>query len=77
MRALSRGIEGYVIVEYTVTETGTVEDVTVVASEPEGVFDESAVAAAAQFEYRPRIVDGQPVRVPGVRNRFQFTMTQE
>lgn len=71
-RALARGIEGYVVVEFTVTRTGSVRDVHVVESKPPGVFDRVAVEAARKFRYKPRVVDGQPIDVPGVRNRITF-----
>ncbi len=71
-RALSRGIEGYVIVEFTVTKLGNTKDVRVVESKPSGVFDKAAVAAASKFKYKPRVVDGQAIEVPGVQNQLTF-----
>lgn len=71
-RALSRGIEGYVIVEFTVTKQGTTKDIRVVEADPQGVFDRAAVQAAAKFKYKPRVVDGQPIEVPGVQNKITF-----
>jgi protein TonB len=59
--AFRQGIEGWVEVEYTVGERGTTGDVTVIAAEPRGVFDDAAIAAVASWRYRPRIVNGQPV----------------
>ncbi len=71
-RALSRGIEGYVIVEFTVTKTGGVRDAYVVEADPENVFDRAATRAALKFKYKPRMVDGQPVELPGVQNMITF-----
>jgi protein TonB len=71
-RALSRGIEGYVIVEFTVTKTGSVRDAYVVEADPQNVFDRAATRAALKFKYKPRMVDGQPVEVPGVQNMITF-----
>ena len=70
--ALSRGIEGYVIVKFTVTKQGTTKDIKVVQSKPPGVFDRAAVQAAAKFKYKPRVVDGSPIEVPGVENKITF-----
>lgn len=72
-RAAQRGLEGYVIVEFTVTRTGTTRDISVVESS-NSVFDRAAVDAAAKFKYRPRVIDGEPVEVPGVRNRITFVL---
>ena len=71
-RALSRGIEGYVIVEFTVTKQGTTKDHRVVEAKPPGVFDRAALQAAAKFKYKPRVVDGEPIEVPGVQNKITF-----
>ena len=40
-RALSRGIEGWVLLEFTVTRARTVTDVRVLESEPPGFFRQS------------------------------------
>lgn len=71
-RALSRGIEGYVIVMFTVTRQGTTRDHVIVESKPRGIFDRAALRAATKFKYKPRIVDGQPIEVPGVKNKITF-----
>ncbi len=71
-RALSRGIEGYVIVEFTVTKQGTVRDPKVIKAEPESLFDRAAMDAALKFKYKPRVVNGEAVEVAGVQNKISF-----
>lgn len=71
-RALTRGIEGYVIVQFTVTKLGTTKDVIVVEGKPSGMFDRAALQAAAKFKYKPRIIDGIAIEVPGVQNKITF-----
>ncbi|MGB3622133.1 MAG: TonB family protein [Ketobacter sp.] len=73
-RALSRGIEGYVILEFTVTKNGSVKDPVVVEANPTGIFDSAAINAALKFKYKPRIVDGVPVDVAGVQNQLTFQL---
>ena len=75
-RALSRGIEGYVIVEFTVTKQGTTKDIVVVEAEPTGIFDSAATQAAAKFKYKPRVVDGEAIEVPGVQNKITFKIEE-
>ena len=70
-RALARGIEGYVDMEFTVTTTGTVINPIVIFS-TSGLFNRAAERAVLKFKYKPRVVDGQPVEVPGVRTRITF-----
>lgn len=73
-RALSRGIEGYVVLEYTVTTTGTVRDVTVVDAKPSGIFDRAAIKSASRYKYKPRVENGQAIEVPGVRTKINFVL---
>ena len=56
--ALIGGIEGWVELEFTVTETGAVADAVVIASHPNRVFDRAALRAIYRWKYKPRIVDG-------------------
>ncbi|MBC3764813.1 energy transducer TonB [Neptunicella marina] len=73
-RALQRGIEGYVIVEFTVTKAGTVKDPIVIEANPEGMFEQAAIDAALKFKYKPRVVNGEETAVSGVQNRITFKM---
>ena len=73
-RAIDRGIEGYVIVEFTVTKTGAVRDPKVVEYEPSTIFNKAALAAALKFKYKPRIVNGEPIEVRGVLNKITFQL---
>ncbi len=73
-RAQSRGIEGYVIVEFTVTKQGTVRDPVVVKAEPQGLFDRAALDAVLKFKYKPRVINGEPAAVSGVQNRITFEL---
>ena len=76
-RALARGIEGHVIVEFVVTETGSVRDPVVIEAQPPGIFDRAALTAALKFKYKPKMVDGQPVAVSGVQNIIRFQLEDE
>ena len=72
-RAQTRGIEGHCTVQYTVTRQGTVRDVVVVENDcTSSLFERASVQAALKFKYKPRVIDGQAVEVPGVQNRFTY-----
>ena len=73
----SRGLEGYVLIEFTVTRTGAVANPVVIRSEPPNVFDRAALAAVLKFKYKPRVVDGEPIDVPGVQNMIRFELADE
>jgi periplasmic protein TonB len=72
-RAAERGLEGYALLEFTVTPQGTVRDPVVVESS-NSIFDRPAMDAVMRFRYRPRVIDGEPVEVPGVRFRITFQL---
>ena len=59
MRAARRKIEGWVKVEFTITETGTVKDALVVESQPGDIFNSSALDAIRKWKFKPKIIDGE------------------
>ncbi len=75
-RAQTRGITGYCIVEYTVTKSGSIRDPEPVDCQPQGVFESASVKASLKFKYKPRVVDGEPIEVAGVQNKFTYELEQ-
>ncbi|AOS95937.1 transport protein TonB [Microbulbifer aggregans] len=80
-RALQRGIEGYAIVEYTVTKNGSVRDARVVEAftsdgRPTTIFNSAAIKSALKYKYKPRVVDGEPIEVPGVKTKISFNLAK-
>jgi protein TonB len=71
--ALVKGIEGWVIVEFTIEPDGTVSDPRVVDSNPRRIFDRNAIRAIYKWKFKPRIVDGQPVARRATQ-RLDFTL---
>lgn len=74
-RALSRGLEGFVDMSFTVTATGTVKDPIVLQS-TSSLFERAATRAVLKFKYKPRVVDGVAVAVPGVKTRITFELEE-
>lgn len=72
--AVSARLEGYALLEFTVTVQGKVVDVIVIDQDPPGVFGDAAIDAVSGFRYVPRIVDGKAVDVSGVRYRIEFAL---
>ncbi len=64
--ALINGISGYVRVSFMVMEDGSVEPgtVKVIEAKPPRLFDSAAQRAVARWKFKPRIVDGRPVKRP-------------
>lgn len=76
-RALSRGIEGYCVVQYVVTRNGTIRDPFVVEDQcTSSLFHRASIQAALKFKYKPRVMDGQAVEVPGVQNKFTYEIQE-
>lgn len=73
-RAAQKGIEGYVVVEFTVTSLGTVVDPKVIEADPPNIFNREALAAVKKFKYKPKVQDGKPMEVTGVRNIIRFEL---
>ena len=74
-RAQQRGVEGYCTVQYTVTTLGTTADPSIVDCSS-SLFERASLAASLKFKYKPRVVDGEPISVPGVQNRFTYVLDQ-
>jgi len=72
-RALGRGLEGSVILEYTINAEGRAVDIKVVDTS-NTIFDSAAIQAAEQFVYEPSInLDtGLPIDTPGVKHAISF-----
>ena len=88
-RAQERGTQGYAIVSFTITDSGSVEDAKPLegyCGDPEGpqeemrscsIFNSASARAALKLKYKPKIVDGRATPVEGVLHRFTFIMAQD
>jgi protein TonB len=74
MRARQRRIEGWVVVEFTISSSGTVKDPVVIASHPGKIFDRSALQAIRKWKYNPKIEGGAAVERSGVKVRLDYVM---
>ena len=69
--AATRGLSGWVDVQFTVKSDGTTTDVSIVGAEPVGIFEQSAMEAVRKWHYRPVVRNGQTVdQLARVRVRF-------
>lgn len=73
-RPQERGIEGWVLIEFSITKTGTVADAFVVDADPASMFNRAALRAVRKWKYRPKIQDGQPVERHGVQTVIRFDL---
>ena len=88
-RAQERGTEGFTIVSFTITDSGSVEDAKALegfCGDPQGpeeelrpctLFNSASARAALKLKYKPKIVDGKATSVEGVLHRFTFIMADD
>ena len=60
-KAAMAGVEGWVEVEFTITENGLVQNPRVVRAEPRRMFDSAAIRAILKWRFKPMVVDGKQV----------------
>ena len=87
-RAQERGTMGYALVEFTITDTGSVENAQTIEGycsskrpddpdvqfRPCSMFNSASARAALKLKYKPKIVDGKAVPVDGVLHRFTYIL---
>lgn len=75
-RAQSRGIEGWVYLEFTITPQGTTTDIVVLDADPKGFFERSAINAVKKYKYKPRVENGKAIARPGVQIVLSFDIEE-
>jgi protein TonB len=75
-RALQRGLEGWVQVQFTITATGTVRDAIVVDAQPKNIFDDAALKAIARWRYNPKVEGGVAQERVGMQTIIRFQLEQ-
>jgi len=85
-RAQERGIEGYVIVAFTITESGTIEEPYVIEGKCRSqnnrdgdyndcsMFNSATMRAALKLKYKPTVRDGKTVAVEDVPHKYTFEL---
>lgn len=68
-------IEGYVTIEFTITETGSVRNPRVIDSRPPRVFDREAIRAILRWKFKPRVIDGVAVERQATQT-IEFNLDQ-
>ena len=63
--ALVSGKTGFVTIKLTVDEDGKVIDAVISNSRPPRIFDRAALQAVLRWKFKPRVVNGVPVKQVG------------
>ena len=73
-RMASRGIEGWVLLNFSVDPLGREQSARVANAQPNKGFNKTALAAISRDEYKPRLVNEKPVWVQDVQTRIVFEL---
>ena len=73
-RALSRNIEGVVIVQMDLDVDGRVINPEIISWEPNRIFNRTALKAVEKFVYQPTTVNGKPIITKNVIETFVFKL---
>ncbi|MEW6996574.1 energy transducer TonB [Colwelliaceae bacterium BS250] len=65
-------IKGWVKLSFSINREGEVEDVMVIESEPEKIFDQAAIDALKHWRYKPQLNKGKTVKQQNLSVRIDF-----
>jgi protein TonB len=74
--AISRGVEGYTIVEFDISAEGTVKNSRILVAYPTSIFNASSLKAIQKFKYKPYVENGVAKPVFGVRKKFTYQLAE-
>ncbi len=75
-KALKRKIEGYVIMRFTIDETGRPKDIEVIEAEPSRMFEREAIRALRNWKYQPKVENGASIEQFGQTVRLEFKLSK-
>ena len=73
-RAQRNGIQGFVVLNFDIDETGGVVDLRVAESNPRLVFDKVATRYIKKWRFASPAIDGTPVYVGDISLRIPFRL---
>ena len=75
-KALKRGAEGFVIMSFTIDETGRPVDIKVTDANPRRMFEREAMRALKNWKYQPKVVDGKAISQVGQTVKLEFKLAK-
>lgn len=73
-RARAKGVEGYVVFSLLIGITGEIEQVKIIESQPQGVFDDAAMQSMQGWKFEPAQYKGKPVKT-WAKQRIRFDLS--
>ena len=75
--ALQRNLEGSVLLKFDISAEGKPVNIRVLKSNPEKIFDNSAICALSKWTYKPKVVDGVAVIQKNLKVQLDFKLDEE
>lgn len=72
--AAQQRIEGWVIIEFTISTMGSVKDARVLSAQPNNIFNRAALQAIRKWKYKPKIEEGKRVERRGIEVKLTFEL---
>ena len=74
LRAKQMGIQGYIVMGFTIGTDGQVSDVSVIDAKPANAFVRSATRAVESLEFPPCVIDGKVTEQQSVSIKYAFRL---
>ena len=75
-KALKRGAEGYVLMSFTIDETGRPVDIEITDAKPRRMFERNAIRALKKWKYQPKVIDGKAIAQVGQTVKLEFKLAE-
>ncbi|WP_028021487.1 energy transducer TonB [Enterovibrio calviensis] len=75
-KALKRGIEGYVVISFTIDRNGRPSDLKVIEAKPKRMFEREAMRALKKWKYTPKSVNGEAIEQQGQTVKLEFMLAK-
>ncbi len=77
IEAAKQGVEGSVVLQFDITESGNTDNINIVESFPKDTFDKSAIKALSQWQYKPRIQGGVAQRQTALLVQLDYRLDED
>lgn len=74
LRARQMGIQGYIVMGFTIGTDGKVSNVNVIDAKPANAFVLTATQAVENLEFPPCVIDGKATKQSSVSIRYAFKL---
>lgn len=74
VEAAMRGVEGWVLLKFDITTTGSVENIKVIRAHPVRTFERAAMTALAKWKYKPKIKNKRAVAQRNNMTQIDFKL---